>query len=440
MKNATATIKFFSIARRKCGKIFTYWAGSFPFVVILDPVAAKQIFLGDINTFVKGPDYTEKIKVAFGDGLVTSVGIKHRSDRSLMQRIFSRSSVERYRSYMREKVLEMMNNILLPNDGKEVDVTEFFSHLSLNVFSQFALSHEYDSETVACVSKFVSDGSKLIGKRIMFGLPMHSIFPEVRKIKEYVRLGKSLLTDVVEKRIKARNQGEDEPEDCLKLLLDADLPREEILDHLCTLMSAGHDTTALFASFMAFLLAKHPEVQQKIKAELKNVVGDRLNISAQDFGKLKYLSYVMKETLRMYGIIPAVPRVCMKDTQLKQCNGTFLLIPKGTTCLISIATLNRDGDIWEDPNKFIPERFENVSTFSSSKHGFFPFGHGRRECIGNILAQVEVGLMFAVILQKITFEAVPNFAPELVAGISMVSDNGVRVRVLVDKTETFDKK
>jgi len=92
--------------------------------------------------------------------------------------------------------------------------------------------------------------------------------------------------------------------------------------------------------------------------------------------------------------------------------------------------MNRDADVWEDPNEFRPERFEGLGiSDNSAKHGYLPFGYGSRTCIGNTLALIEGNVMFALLMQKVTFKKVENFKPKITAGISLVSSNGIRVKV-----------
>ena len=214
-------------------------------------------------------------------------------------------------------------------------------------------------------------------------------------------------------------------------MLDAGTNRKEMYEQFTTLIAAGHDTTAFFGCYMCYLLATHPEVQTKLKTEIKGVMNGRLNVTAEDIKAMPYLSCVMKEVLRMYTVIPFVNRTTTQDVLLRDAN---IVLPKGTTALIPLCIMNRDGDVWDEPNKFKPERFEvlNISD-SSAKHGFLPFGYGSRTCIGNTLALTEGAVMFSLLLQKCTFSKVEGFKPKIAAGISLVSQNGIRVICVRDR-------
>mmetsp|Transcript_28974 Transcript_28974/g.39423 ORF Transcript_28974/g.39423 Transcript_28974/m.39423 type:complete len:145 (-) Transcript_28974:570-1004(-) len=124
-------------------------------------------------------------------------------------------------------------------------------------------------------------------------------------------------------------------------MLDAKLSRKEMYEHLTTLLSAGHHTTAFFGCYMAYLLASHlPEVQRKVKDEVKAVLGNRTDMQPEDGKKMTYTANVMKETLRLYTVIPFVNRTSVKDVKLR---GSDVVISGGTTCLVPLCLMNRDG-------------------------------------------------------------------------------------------------
>jgi enediyne biosynthesis protein E7 len=135
---------------------------------------------------------------------------------------------------------------------------------------------------------------------------------------------------------------------------------------------------------------------------------------------------VMQETLRLYTIIPFVNRTATSDVPMRESGH---VVPKGTVVLVPLSLMNRDAETWEDPAEFRPERFEDVGGHTSAKHGYLPFGYGSRTCIGNHLALIEGTCMIALLMQRYRFLPSECQKPDLVAGISLVSRNGVSVRV-----------
>mmetsp|Transcript_42946 Transcript_42946/g.55181 ORF Transcript_42946/g.55181 Transcript_42946/m.55181 type:complete len:435 (-) Transcript_42946:261-1565(-) len=109
------------------------------------------------------------------------------------------------------------------------------------------------------------------------------------------------------------------------------------------------------------------------------------------------------------------------------------IIPSGTIVLVPFGIMARDEEVFEDPNTFKPERFENITqSHSSAKHGYLPFGYGSRTCIGNTLALTEGSIMIALLMQRYRFMPVSNFKPQVIAGISLISKNGIKIRVEAD--------
>lgn len=424
-------MKFLSGMRRKHGKIFSFWPGNTPMVVVMEPKCVRQI-LTDTKTFVKGSDYSNKFAIVFGEGLVTSNGTKHRQDRSCLAKYFVRSGVENYLGYMVETTQDMIETTLRPVDGSTIDLQEFFHMLALRVFGYFSAGHDYKNDPEAqWINHTVSKGSSIIGEHIVLGLPVWSFIPRIKQLKKDVQKMHAHIEKLIKRRLSDRAAGKPENDDPMKGMLDANLSRKEMYEQFTTLLSAGHDTTAFFGCYMAYMLAQHPEVQQKVKDEVKEVLGGRTDITPEDTKKMTYTANVMKEVLRLYTVIPFVNRTTVTDVKLRD-NG--LSLPKGTTALVPLCLMNRDGDVWENPNEFNPDRFADLKiSDNSAKHGYLPFGYGSRTCIGNTLAMVEGNVMFALLMQKVTFTKIPDFKPKISAGISLVSTNGIRVGVTFDK-------
>jgi cytochrome P450 len=414
------------------GNMFTFWPGMSPYLVITDRAAAREV-LSDTKVFIKGSDYTEKFHLAFGDGLVTSNGEAHKEGRACLGKFFIKTAIDTKIDMMVSECTRMMDEDFEPHLNEDIDVQHFFHILALRVFGQLCVSVDYGApenvKLAESINHGVKRGSNVVGEHIVMNLPMSRIFPGVRRVIEICKYIDNHMDDVIEERLNAMHRGESTPDDILAALLAEALPREKMHDHLRTLLCAGHDTTAFFGCYMAFLLSQHPAVQDKVKAELKKVLGDRTDINPADIAELKYCRMVMQETLRLYTVIPFVNRTSVKDHVLKESGKT---IPKGTVCLVPLGIMARDGEVWEDPNAFKPERFANITGHTSAKHGYLPFGYGSRTCVGNTLALTEGIVMLSLLMQRYRFLPVKDFKPKVIAGISLVSRNGILVRVVAD--------
>lgn len=424
---AMKLLSYLSKLRKRYGRVFTFFAfQAKPFLVVCDPVAVRRI-LSDPKTFIKGTDYTQVFAIAFGEGLVTSNGDKHKHDRGILGKFFIKSSISKNMEIMNTICNDMINsNALVIN--KDYNIEHFFAILSLRLFSLIYFNKDYrgNSKRENDLAAAVSKGSWAIGRTIVLGLPTISMInPYLKEITIARDLFWDEMKSDIEARKKALKAGETLPDDCITAMINNNLSDKETFDQIATLVSAGHDTTAYFCSYMCYLLAEHQEEQDKVRAEINQVLGNRTVVTENDVTEMKYLSKVMQETLRLYSIIPCLSRLSNEEVHIKESDIT---IPKNVTVLIPMFLINRDPELWDNPSQFNPDRFDGkAEAFTSAKTGFFPFGYGTRTCIGNTLSILESGVMMSQLLLKFRIKSSPGFKLCIQAGISLTTDNGVHV-------------
>ncbi len=415
----------------KYGKIFTFWAWNKPMVVVSDPHLVRKI-LTDTTTFIKGPDYTEKFSVVFGKGLVTSNGNKHKNDRMCLGRFFTKTHVYKYHDIICDLTDQMIEEELIPNVNKTINIQDFFHILSLRIFGYFSMNEDYSTEEnkddAKKINTGVKEGSNIIGTHIILNIPMFSFLPSVKKVKNIVKYVDEHIRKLINKRIIDIQKNGNVPDDILSTLivriLDKPLDKQikDIHEHIRTTLAAGHDTTAFFGCYMAYLLSNHSEIQDKIRDEVRDIT----DISKIDISSLPYCQCVLQEVLRLYTIIPFVNRTSTVEYKLGTTNK---VIPKNSTILIPLSIMNRCESIWENPNTFNPDRFLDVSGINCPKKGYLPFGYGARSCIGANLAMSESMIMMIKLVTQFKILPVPSFKPDIISGISLISKNGVLVKL-----------
>ncbi len=437
--------------RMRYGQIFTFFSFHKPLLVICHPKIVKRI-LSDSKTFYKGDDYTVYFARAFGKGLVTSNGEDHRKGRSIFGKYFIRSSVSKMTEKFNQITIHAISTILTPivNDTTKsstvINIEEFFAVLALRNFMYFCCHTDISTnpklESRLCHT--VAKASYAMVRVLLLKEPdLPNLFPNSHQVKMFNDLMDETFNLCVDER-QRRDQAEEPIDDALTVLINDDsLTAQDRIDHFKTMISAGHDTTAFFMSYMAYLLARNPHIQQKLYDYLDEkleggIQRPNLSISADVFAELKYLHFVMMETLRMYAIIPVVTRECAEDVHIKEAE-VEVTIPKNITVLMPMIVMNKDPELWENPNEFNPSRFEHKQSadFTSAKDGFFPFAYGSRTCIGNVLAQIESAIAFIHILRQFVIEEDKGFRPNILAGISLTTSNGINIRLR--KRDLFGK-
>ncbi|CAH1119101.1 unnamed protein product [Phaedon cochleariae] len=187
----------------------------------------------------------------------------------------------------------------------------------------------------------------------------------------------------------------------------ADIDDEGIREEVDTFMFEGHDTTSMAICYTLMALANEPEIQDEIRREIHEIIGDSSKKPTfSNLGELKFTERCIKECLRLYPSVPFISRLSGEEIQTH----SGYTIPKGANINIYIFDLHRSTHIWENPEKFDPDRFlpENVS----KRHPFayLPFSAGPRNCIGQRFAILEIKAALCGILRKFKLEAVD--APE----------------------------
>jgi cytochrome P450 len=201
--------------------------------------------------------------------------------------------------------------------------------------------------------------------------------------------------------------------DVLSMLMSAqsgeepgtELNEKQIHDHILTFLAAGHETTAIALVWTFYLLAQYPQVRIKLQDEIRSVLAGR-EPTLEDLARLPYLDWVLNESMRLYPPAWLQMRFVAKETEL---DGVQL--PVGTMLILSQWVIHRLPDIWEDAEKFKPERWDSSREQQIPPGAYFPFGGGPRTCIGMPLAQMEARIILASILQRYTPQPVPGYIP-----------------------------
>jgi cytochrome P450 len=238
----------------------------------------------------------------------------------------------------------------------------------------------------------------------LFTIPLN--LPWTRFGKAYRCRG--LLLEELERLIRDRSAQPDPGHDALGLMLQASdeegnqLAIEELKDQVLLLLFAGHETlTSALASF-CLLVAQHPEVMEKSRAE--QVAFQHQPLTLDTLKQMTYLEQVLKEVLRMIAPVGGGFR-----TVLKACEFAGYTIPAGWTVLYEISLTHQDSSIFKSPETFDPDRFGPQRAEDKTKpFSHVPFGGGMRECLGKEFARLEMKLFAAKLLRQYTWELLPD--------------------------------
>ena len=175
---------------------------------------------------------------------------------------------------------------------------------------------------------------------------------------------------------------------------DIETMKADIVD----LLIGGGETTSTALVWALLCMVTYPEIQKRAQSEIDTVVGKDGVVRGADRSKLPYIQAILLEVTRIHTIVPIIPHVTTSDTSL---NGHH--IPKGAIVIANIRSIHCDPNIWNDPDEFKPERFIGDDGQVVVPKQLIPFSTGHRICIGEKIADMEMMIFFANLLQKFSF-------------------------------------
>jgi cytochrome P450 len=198
------------------------------------------------------------------------------------------------------------------------------------------------------------------------------------------------------------------------------LTEQEVLDQVCMLFLAGHETSASSLSWCLYVLGEAPDLQKQLMKELMQVAptGD---LNFVDVRQLNGIAAMFREVLRLYPPVGYFPREAMHDQEIRGAK-----VKKGDALLVFPWLLHRHRRWWREPNVFNPERFLNKDN-APVRGTYLPFGLGARACIGAGFAMQEAALILSSVLKNYEVHPVQGFMPQVVGRLTVRSDNGIQV-------------
>lgn len=300
--------------------------------------------------------------------------------------------------------------------GKPVDLKDIFGAYSMDVITSTSFGVNIDSLNNP-QDPFVENTKKLLkfnffNPFILFVLMFPCFNPVFEALN--ISLFPKSVTDFFKKSVKKMKESrlQDQQKhrvDLLQLMINSQNSKEtdthkalsdlELVAQSIIFIFAGYETTSTSLSFLSYILATHPDVQQKLQEEIDTTFPNKAPPTYDALVQMEYLNMVLNETLRLFPVAGRIERVCKKDVEI---NG--VLIPKGTVVMMPNVVLHRDSAIWPEPEEFRPERFSKENKDSINPYIYMPFGAGPRNCIGMRFALMNVKLAVIKVLQNFSFK------------------------------------
>ncbi|KAK3596390.1 hypothetical protein CHS0354_036940 [Potamilus streckersoni] len=400
---------------KKYGDIYRLYMGPKLAVVISGYEAIKEVFVKRGGEFSDRPDSLYSSLIAEYQGIAAASGERWKEHRkfaltTLRNFGFGKTSLE---GKIHKEV-----SILLSAIEKQKEKPFRIQHLVQTSVSNvinamtFGGHFNHDDPRFAKVMTILDEHFENNGpNNAVTFFPFLQYLPgdlfRVKKTLRNVKYLEGFIGDLIDKHVE--NFDENKMEDFIDAFLlemknnrdqkDSTYTKKQLTKTVLDLFAAGTETTTTTITWAVLYLAAKQDIQARVYSEIKEIIGtDRLP-SLQDKRNLIYTEAFIMEILRACNIVTvSLPHTCSVDTKLRGFD-----IPKGTTLLPDIDSVLFDSKIWGDPEEFRPERFIGKEGTLLKPEEFIPFFTGRRNCVGESLARMELDLFIPALVQRLEF-------------------------------------
>ena len=377
-----------------------------PLVIFSDPAAIRDIFMDEGDTLRSGEATAPILGPIIGwHSILLLDGARHFRERRLMGPPFHGERMHVYGRLIRDIAARVVERWPV---GTPFPIHREMQSITMDVMVRAVFG--VDQESVfrpmrEKVERFVAQANGPSAPFIAMGtfqVDLGRFSPWGRFVRNRAVIRDALLTDIRQRR----NEGIPGRTDILSLLVDArdeqgePMREEELVDEMFTLLMAGHETTATALAWAFWHLTRHPEVVERVRAEIARVTGGG-PVEPQHIGQLEYLDAVIKETMRLTPVVTMVVRRVHAPIRIGGVD-----LPAGAEVGANIYLVHHRPDVWPDPDRFDPDRFVAARP---TPYTFFPFGGGVRRCIGAAFATYELKMVLAEVLPRVELRLAPGY-------------------------------
>ncbi|HZR25913.1 MAG TPA: cytochrome P450 [Vicinamibacterales bacterium] len=395
-------LTFLTNLSRTYGELARYEMGGEQLYFVNNPHWIKDILVTHNKNFTKSRGL-ERTKKLLGNGLLTSEGAFHLRQRRLMQPAFHRERIATYAQAMVDYADQMRQSW---SDGRTIDVSQEMMRVTLSIAGKTLFDVDVESQA-AEVGRALTDVMESFWLTMMpFAEAMERlpVGPLHRSKIARQRLDAIIYDMIRERRASSRDRG-----DLLSMLLlaqDEDdgstMTDQQVRDEAMTIFLAGHETTANALTWTWYLVSQAPDVEAALHDEVDRALGGRLPTIA-DLPSLAFVERVVTEAMRLYPPAWIIGRRAVDPYPI----GAYVA-PARAIFLMSTWVMQRDARFYDQPDRFLPDRWTPEFKAQLPKFAYFPFGGGPRQCIGESFAWMELVLVVATIAQRWKLALVPG--------------------------------
>jgi cytochrome P450 len=392
-------------------------------VFVMAPQLVREVLVTSSASFDKGDLTRRTLSPALGDALLTAEGEHWRWQRRAAAPTFRPEAMAPYLPAVQAAVERRRAHWSTLPDGASLDIAHEMMRTTFDAILDAMLTgrHSMDADRVErAITAYLSSVAWVTVLTIT-RLPAWTPFPG--------RLRTELARRFL--RRSAREAAESSRRSSEQSALIASLAKVsdpatgramddvDLADNFLTFMAAGHETTALALTWTWYLLALHPDVEQRVVAEVRQCTRGR-PLAYEDLARLDLTTRVIQESMRLFPPAPVIVRRALADVRIGE-----RLIPRGTDVYVPVYALHRHEKLWSNPHAFDPERFAPERAATRDRYAYLPFGAGPRVCIGSSFAMMEAVAMLASLIDDFRLSLRPGHAPRLAVRVTLRPARGM---------------
>lgn len=362
------------------------------FVFSRDPELFDYVLRKNQKNYEKSAIQTHVLGKYLGKGLLTNTGKNWLKQRRLVQPNFSNKNIELLHQTMIDEINATIENQI---KNETIDLYKMTNSLTFNIIAKTLFGNSIDYTQILKISDSITEIQKMFIKEVRKPFLM-SWYKVSGKLKKHLQLSDE-IREVFREIILKRQNETGEFNDILQNLLNSRyedsgqaMAMDQLIDEIIILFVAGHETSANALAFTLFLIENNEKEKQLLLKEINSLGEDFLSLKTL-FGNSKTMT-IIKESLRLYPPAWIMDRVALEDDSFKDFSWE-----KGTIVEFLLYDMHRNPVYWENPNSFLPERFEDENVKNKP---YFPFGNGARYCIGEHFAYMEMILFLRLFYKK----------------------------------------
>jgi cytochrome P450 len=387
-------------------------------IFLLDPALIQEALVRNADALSKGEDVRRALGPALGQGLLTADGAHWRWQRQSVAPAFRHEKLVGLLPAMISAAERTRDRWIAMGSGATVRIGHEMMRTTFDIIVETMMSGPGGIDVVR-VERGITDYLKPTGWIFALSIlnaPDWVPYPGRGRARAATAYLRSAITGMIAER----RRGGEVREDLVALLLGAADPEtgrtmtdEEIADNLLTFITAGHETTALGLAWTLLLLAHHPEHEARVLSEIDAVTGGG-PVRPEHVPGLTYTRQVFSEAMRLYPPAPIITRTATRAFPL----GGFM-VPEGAVIVVPIHAVHHHAAIWDQPERFDPERFAPEQAKGRHRYAYMPFGAGPRICIGSAFAQMEALAILAVLLKAVRLQPKSGSMPAPIMKVTL---------------------